>query len=55
MPFGFRSYTDKYDKRITDACDILNNKNIIFKNENAFEILENTIFKVLIVLFNELL
>ena len=44
MPFGFRSYTVKYDKRITDACDVLNNKNIIFKNEDAFDMLENTVF-----------
>ena len=44
MPFGFRSYTEKYDNRIIDACDVLKNKNIIFKNENAFDILQDTIF-----------
>lgn len=44
MPFGFRSYTEKYNKRIINACDVLKNKNIIFKNEDAFNILQNTIF-----------
>lgn len=44
MPFGFRSYTEKYNNRIKDACDILKNKNIIFKNENAFDILQETTF-----------
>lgn len=44
MSFGFRSYTEKYDNRIIDACDTLKNKNIIFKNENAFNILQDTIF-----------
>lgn len=44
MPFGNRCFLEEHKDKIKIACNTLKNKNIIFKNENAFDILENTYF-----------
>lgn len=45
MPFGNRCFLEEHKNKIIDACDILKKQNIIFKNKNAFDILQNTEFK----------
>ena len=41
MPFGNRCFLEEHKKVISSCNKILNNKNITFKNKNAFEILDN--------------
>lgn len=46
MPFGNRCFLEEHKNKIESACDKFKNKNIIFKNENAFDILcENIVHK----------
>lgn len=45
MPFGNRCFLEKHKEKIKNACITLKNKNIICENKNAFEILQNNIFK----------
>ena len=44
MPFGNRCYLDEHKYKIINACNVLQKKNIIFKNKNAFDILQQTTF-----------
>lgn len=44
MPFGNRCYLPEHKIKIEESCNILSKRNIDFKSENAFEILENTKF-----------
>lgn len=41
MPFGNRCLLDTHKEQIIETNKILNNKNIIIKNKDAFELLEN--------------
>ena len=41
MPFGNRCFLEEHKQLIIDSNYVLNKKNIIFKNENAFEILQS--------------
>ena len=43
-PYGNRCYRDKHYKQIKDWCDVIKNKNIWISQENAFDILQDTIF-----------
>ena len=45
MPFGNRCFLEEHKDKIKNACEILKNKNIKFKNENAFDILNETKFE----------
>ena len=44
MPFGNRCFLEEHKNKIIDACDTFLKKNITFKNKNAFDILQDTIF-----------
>ena len=45
MPFGNRCYCSKHYEQIKEWCDLISHKNIEIKNEDAFDVLNNTIFK----------
>lgn len=45
MPFGNRCFLEEHKDKIKNACEILKNKNIKFKNENAFDVLNETKFE----------
>ena len=44
MPYGNRCYCEKHKDQIKDWCNIVRNRDIEIKQENAFEILRDTIF-----------
>lgn len=44
MPYGNRCYCDKHYEQIKDWCNVIKNKNIWISQENAFDILQDTIF-----------
>lgn len=44
MPYGNRCYTMKHYEQIEDWCDLLKNKTIEISSEDAFSILQGTIF-----------
>lgn len=44
MPYGNRCYCDKHYEQIKNWCDVIKNKNIWISQENAFDILQDTIF-----------
>lgn len=44
MPYGNRCYCEKHYNQIKDWCNVVRNRDIDIKQENAFDILQNTIF-----------
>lgn len=44
MPYGNRCYCEKHCKQIIDWCNVVRNRDIDIKQEDAFDILQDTIF-----------